>query len=396
MLAFLSIFLRYKKTVILVTFAGSVISAAGTYLISPRYISTAAFMPAGIENELTGGGGYFAHLGALGDTYSAFARVRRNFIIDYIVRSGTMSRLMSERFDLKEIYDVENEEEVRKKLMEATGVDVMDEGILEIAVESEDPVMARDMAQAYLGYIDSLLVSMSMESAGSRRRYLESEVERRKNKIAEIDSVLQEYTDRTGVFDIQEQARAAFLVLAGITTRENILEVEKRIWEISLKENNPEMMKIDIELEKLEEQLSIMMEREGKKGLSPPLNKLPELAKEYMSLVSEKIMHEFSLAFVMIKLEDARISESNNEGVLRIIDPPYVPEMRSWPKRKQIVIIFTLASLFWCLFFILLYEEMKAGLFRGWKEISGKDGDIAGKGADSISRGDTRTSGSDQ
>ncbi|MBN2183794.1 MAG: hypothetical protein JW746_00550 [Candidatus Krumholzibacteriota bacterium] len=381
---------------ILVTLAGGVISAAGTFLISPRYISTAAFMPAGLENELTGGGGYFSNLGALGETYSAFARVRRNFIIDYIVRSGTMSRLMSERFGLREIYDAENEEEVRKKLMEATGVDVMDEGILEIAVESEDPVMAKDMAQAYLEYIESLLVSMSVKSAGSKRKYLENEVKRRKHRISEIDTLLQEYTDRTGIFDIQEQARAAFLVLAGIAARENMLEVEKRVWEISLKESNLEMMKIDLELEKLEEHLSMMMEEEGAKGITPPLSKLPELATEYMSLAGEKMMQEFSLAFVMIKLEDARISESSDEGVIRIIDPPYIPEIRSWPKRKQIVIIFTLASLFWCLFFILLYEEAKAGLFKGWKERSIEGGDISGRDVDPISSGNTRPKGSNQ
>ena len=235
---------------------------------------------------------------------------------------------------------------------------------------------------------------MSVESAGSRRKYLETEVERRKNRIAEIDSVLQKYTDRTGVFNIQQQARAAFLVLVGISARENLLEVEKRVWEISMKESNLDMKRLDLELEKLKEQIFIMMEGEGKKGLYPPLKNLPEIAIGYMSLVSEKMMQEFTLAFVMIKLEDARISESSNASVIRIVDPPYVPGIRSWPKRKQIVIIFTLASLFWSLFFILLYEQIKAGLFSGWKEGSREDGEMIRAG---IGSGDNKhSSGSDQ
>ncbi len=385
MLTFLLAFLRHKKTVILVTLAGGVISAAGTYLITPKYISRAAFIPAGSENELTGKGGYFSDLGSLGSTYSTLAMVRRSFIIDYIVRSGQMSRLMSERFNLRELYDAGNEEEVREKLMESTGVDVMGQGVLQISVEAEDPVMARDMAQAYVEYVDSLLVSMSVRSAAARRIYLEKEARRRNDNIARIDSLLKDYADRTGVFNIEEQARAAFLVLAGMTARENILEIEKRVWEISLKENNLEMIKIELELEKLEEQLSDMMEGEGKRGLSPPLSELPGLATEYMDLIGEKMMQEFALAFVMTKLEDAKISEASYESVIRIIDPPYVPEIRSWPKRKQIVIIFTLATLFWCLFFIVLREEAAAGLFDGWKAGRGRQKDgRAGSGEGAV------------
>jgi len=378
MLTFLTIFLRYKKTVILVTLAGSIISAAASFFIPPRYISVAAFMPAGVENEITGGGNFFSNLGSLGDTYSAFVRVRRNFIIDYIVRSRAMSRLMSERFDLKTVYDVKSEEEVRDRLMKATSVIVRDEGVLEIGVEAEYPAMSRDMVQYYLSSIDSILISMSVESAGSKKNYLEEEVSRRRGRIAEIDSELKRYIDKHGIFEIQQQARAAYLVMAGITARENMLKVEKRILEMSMKDSYPEMKMLDLELEKIEEQISEMFEGKGAKGLFPPLKNLPAIATGYMALVNDRMMQEFALAFVMLKLEDAKVSEASDVSVIRIIDPPYLPGLRSWPKRKQIVIIFTLASLFWTLFFILLYEQIKAGLFHGWKEILPVSGDGAG------------------
>ncbi|MBN2070302.1 MAG: hypothetical protein JW814_02505 [Candidatus Krumholzibacteriota bacterium] len=330
-------------------------------------------MPAGVENELTGGGGFFSNLGALGETYSAFVRVRRNFIIDYIVRSRLMSTLMSEKFDLMTVYGVRSEEEVREKLMRATIVIVRDEGVLEIGVESENPVMARDMVDAYIGYIDSILVSMSVASAGSTRKYLEDEVARRRGKIAVIDSSIQDFSDRHGIFAIQQQARAAFLVMAGISARENLLEIERNILERSMKDNFPEMKMLDLELEKIEEQLKNMMEGGEASVLFPPLKEFPEIASGYMSLVSDRMIQEFALAFIMLKLEDARVSESSDASVIRIIDPPYIPGVRSWPKRKQIVIVFTLASFFWALFSILLYEQIKAGLFRGWKEGMSKE-----------------------
>ena len=363
MFSLFSIILRHKKLVILVTVSGFLVSAALSFVIPPRYISTVAFMPAGVENELAGSGGFFSNLGMLGDTYATLVRIRRNFIIDYIVRSRTMSRLMSEKFDLQKKYKADSEEEVIKELQKCTSVIVRDEGILEVAVEDRNPVQARDMALAYVEYIDSMLVDMVVEGSKSKYRYLEKEKNRRKYRLAESDSTLQFFIEQHGIYDVQQQARAAFLVLAGISAREKMLEVEKRILEVSFREGNPELDKINLELEKLEEQLIDMVEGDGGGALFPPLKDIPGIGAEYMFLVSEKMLQEFALAFVMVKLEDAGISASEKVSVIRIIDPPYIPEIRSWPKRKQIVMVFTLASLFWVCFVLLVLEQFREGRF---------------------------------
>ncbi|MCK4235689.1 MAG: hypothetical protein KAX38_01130, partial [Candidatus Krumholzibacteria bacterium] len=64
-----------------------------------------------------------------------------------------------------------------------------------------------------------------------------------------------------------------------------------------------------------------------------------------------------------LMLEDARISANRETSVIRVIDPPFVPEKRAWPKRKQIVIVSTLAALFWTCFFLALRENWRKGMF---------------------------------
>ena len=112
MLLFIRIILRHKTAVILVTSAAFVVSAAVSLILPPRYQSYAAFMPIGVEKELTGQGGFFSSLGSFGEAYAAMMRVKRNAVLEFILRSRRMSDLMSRRFSLDEVYGTGDSEKV--------------------------------------------------------------------------------------------------------------------------------------------------------------------------------------------------------------------------------------------------------------------------------------------
>ena len=64
MLSFLSLILRNKKTIMLAAIAGFVISAAISLVLPVKYKSLAAFIPGGVERELTGSNSFLSSLGA--------------------------------------------------------------------------------------------------------------------------------------------------------------------------------------------------------------------------------------------------------------------------------------------------------------------------------------------
>lgn len=363
MLSIISIILKYKRTVAAVTAAGAVVSVVISLLIPPRYISSVSLLPAGVEEELSGSGSFFSQLGTAGEAYSDLLRVRRNFVISYIVESRKMGDMMSRRFSLEELYGTDSPEEVREELGERTHVDVREEGVIVISVEDSDPVRARDMAEGYSEYLDSILIGLNAESAESTRRYLEGEYLRRKRRVEDADSLMKIFLDENRIFGLEEQASAALEVLARIGARRSELEIEKRLLETSMKEGSPRLDRVTLELEKLEEQISSMMTGEDEGGLFPPLSEIPELTSKYISLAAERMMQEFAMAYVGVKLEDARISAQKRVSMIRIIDPPAVPGRRAWPKRKQIVIVLTLASFFWACLVLLAREQIREGRF---------------------------------
>ena len=360
MLSFLSVILRRKKTIALAAAVGFVISIVISLVLPAKYISMASFIPGGVEQELTGSNSFLSRLGAFSESYATFIRVRRNYIIDYIVRSHRMASLMDSRFDLKEMYGKDSSEEARQELSERTYVNVRDEGVLEIAVEAPDAILARDMTAAYIEFVDSILLELNIENAEAKVAFLEEALARGEQARVASDSVLSGFMASKGIFEIESQAKAAFQIIGVLTARVSALEVERNMLSMTRRESSPDLKKLNLEIEKLRAEIDRTTETGGGGGLIPPISDMPGLATEYLGMMAERMAQEFALAYLRLKLEDTRISANRRVSTIRVIDSPVVPDRRSWPKRKQIVMILTMASVFWTCFVIVIREKMSA------------------------------------
>ncbi len=362
MISLISVFLRHKKLIIIVTAAALVVSAGVSLLIPPRYVSYVSILPLGVEKDISGLRDFFSSLGELGEISATLLRARKNLIIDNMIRSMHMSVLMDERFDLASVYGERDREGIHERLKRQTGVVLKDEGVMVLSIEDESPERAKEMLEAYIENLDSMLVDLVLENAEKKRQFLLGEIERREKRIAMADSALQRFQLEHGLYDIEEQARAALMVAAALSARQSMLEVETELLEMTLKRGSPELEALRSELDLVEGQISDMRKGvERGQSLFPPLNDFPGLASEYARLLTERKLQEFVIMYLSLQLEDARMSSNRRMSVLKVIDPPFVPERRVWPKRKQIVMVSTLAALFWATFILLVVESRGSG-----------------------------------
>jgi len=335
------------------------------------------FMPLGIEKEITGMEGFFSQFGSFGESLSEYIRARKNYIIELILRSRRMSQLMNERFGLEDIYGVKGLDMVREKLRENTGVYIRNEGVIELTVEDSDPERAFEISRSYIEFLDSTLISLNMMYANEKVRFLKGEIERRESVVASLDSSLAEFQREYRLFDISKQAKATVDIVSALMSRLALLDIEKKLLGMMLKPDMKEFEKVNAQIEAIEDELRLI--KEGSRGersrLIPPLDELPELSRDYIEIVSKIKTEEFVLAYLRMNLEDAIITANSRISVIKVIDPPFVPERRSWPKRKQIVLVSTLASLLWACFFMLLVDEIKKGnILNRIRSIYGEDG----------------------
>jgi capsule polysaccharide export protein KpsE/RkpR len=381
----LSVIFRHKKAIVLITAAGFVLSAAVSLVLPPRFVASTMFAPVGVEKDITGLRDFFAPMGAFGESFAAYLRARKNYIIDYIIRSRRMSKLMDARFDLRGMYGTADFEEARRKLGEHTSLVIRDEGVIELGFEDRSRDRAIAVTDAYVAELDRILIDLTIESSRDRIAFLTGEIERREHEIEVTDSLLQDHLGRYGLYEMQQQVRAMLDIVSDLSSRLSVLDIEKKLLEMTMKPGGDELERVELEWNKLREQILLLRERGAAPNLFPPLKMLPEISTRYLQLMSERRMQEFVAAYLRLKLADAEVSANSHVSVLKILDPPAAPERRSWPKRKQMVLISTAAAFFWGCFFLLVRERWRERAFGVGGDAS--TGAPPGEGLDAGSEG---------
>jgi tyrosine-protein kinase Etk/Wzc len=361
MLPLLSIVLRYKWVVIAVTAAGFALSAVVSLILPPRYVSSAAFMTIGVAQDVTALRDYFAAFGEFGDSYAMLIRGQKNLIIDSFLRSDRVTDAIVRRFDLVRVYRANDREDARRKLRRNTRVTIGDEGVIYLGVEDRSAERAHGLASAYLSILDSLILDLMMQNSRESMRFYGEEIERIERDIAVSDSLLGDYLREHHMYDMEEQMHAMLDVITSLSARLSIVDLEKRILETTMKPGTPSYERTKLEWEKLREQLLLLRDTGVEPALFPSFKNLPGITAGYVRLLSTRRVKEFVLAFLRVRRAEARIASESGTGTLRIIDPPAIPEKRSWPKRKQIVLFSTVASFFWAVLGLLVRERIRDG-----------------------------------
>ena len=222
------------------------------------------------------------------------------------------------------------------------------------------PQRAFALLDASLKALDSLLADFAIESARERMTFLEQEIGRRERAIKRSDAAIEAFLRQYGLIDVEQQARATLAIVTELSARLSLLDVERKLLEQSLKPASLEIEQATAEWEKLRAQLIAL--REGAKddsAIFPPLKDLPGIGTRYLELVNERRMEEFVLAYLRVQHEDALVSANSTVSTLRIIDPPAIPERRTWPRRTQIVLVSTVAVFFWVSLAVLVDERRR-------------------------------------
>jgi capsule polysaccharide export protein KpsE/RkpR len=386
MIALLLAIIRRKKTILCVTAAGFLISAAVSVLLPSRFVASTMFAPAGIEKDLTNLKEFFAPMGSFGESFATYLRARKNYLIDYIIRSRRMSDLIDARFDLRGMYGVADREEARRKLGEHTSVVIKDEGVIVLGVEDSDRERAIAMAGEYLAQLDTILLALVVENSRDRMQFLNGQVARRERAMETADSLIGSYLGQYGLYEMEEQVRVMLGIVSDLSSRLSVLDVQKRLLALTMKPGSDDLDRIEFEANQLRGQLLLLRETGAEPNLFPPFKKLPEISTRYLQFMSERRMQEFMLAYLRLRLADAEVTANSRMSAIRVLDPPSAPDRRSWPKRKQIVLVSTAAAFFWASFFMVLLEHRAAVSGPAGRDTRGGTGAVGGSesGSESV------------
>jgi len=286
-----------------------------------------------------------------------------------MTKSRTVLDRVVDRFDLMKLYKGKYREDARKNLVGVLKVqEDRKSGIISLTVEDRDPKRAADMANAFVEELKSLAGGLAISEAGQRRMFFEDQIRQTKESLARAEEEVKGFQQRTGMFQVDAQARAIIEGIARLRAGIAVKEVEAKVLRSFATAQNPDLQRVEEEIRALRAELEKVETSKGR-GFDPlmPSGRVPEMGTEYLRKLRQLKYNETLFELLSKQYELAKLDEARDAVVIQVIDRAVPPERKSGPHRSRIVLLPTVIILFLSVFIVLLLEHP-------WKK-SGKSPD---------------------
>jgi capsule polysaccharide export protein KpsE/RkpR len=341
------------------------------YLIPKRYESTTRLMPpdssstSGLAMAAAAmtGGAAGAGLGSLANDVLGLKSSSDVFV--GVLASRTVQDKLIEQFNLKKIYHDSRMEDARKDLADHTSVSVERKSqIISIMVVDHSAERAAAMAQAYVAELNRLVAELSTSSARRERIFLEERLRTADVDLKAAEKDFSEFASKNVAIDMKEQGKA--MVEAAATLQGELIAAESQYQAMRqiYTDQNARVRSVKARVDELQRQLEKLGGKNdvgpgpltadaGSSSLYPSIRKLPLLGVTYADLYRRTRIQEAVLETLTKEYELAKVQEAKEIPVVKVLDPAYVPDKKSFPPRLLIIFAGTMAALLGTAFWIL-------------------------------------------
>jgi uncharacterized protein involved in exopolysaccharide biosynthesis len=330
---------------------GLVAAVVIAFLIPNRYTSSAELMPpdqtssmgsamlAALSNRVGGG------LASMAESALGVKSTGDLFI--GILQSDTVRDDLIKKFDLQKVYRTRYIEDTRKALAEHTGISSDSKsGILTVSVTDRDPKRAAEMAQEFVHELNWVVTHLSSSSAHRERVFLDQRLKQVKANLEDSEKQFSQFASQKGAIDVPAQGKA--LVTAAATLQGELIAAQSELeaYKQIYTDNNVRVRSLQARVNELHNSLQKLAgkganENSSAQQLYPSLRELPLLGVTYADLLRRMKVEEAIFEVLTQEDELAKVQEAKDTPSVTVLDPPLVPDKKSFPPRLLILILGT-------------------------------------------------------
>ena len=333
----LLVFARNWRRIALTTVAALVVGAASTFLLKPTFTATALIMPP--QQQQSTVSTMLGQIGALaalsGNSAAGLLKNPSDLYVGMIMSRTTTDRII-ERFHLQSLYRDKTMDDTRKDFKSNIHVEAAKDGLIEIGVKDHDPNRASAMANGLVDELYHLTSTLAITEAAQRRLFFNEQLEDEKAALASAEDNLKKTQEKTGLIQLTGQAEEIIRSVAQLRAQIVSREVQMQAMRTYATEENPDVSRLQQEIDALQKQLAVMEKNQG--PLHPgdtqvPTGQVPTAGLEYARKLREVTYHSTLLNLLSREYEAARIDEAKSAPIIQIVDRAVPPEKKSGPHR---------------------------------------------------------------
>ena len=214
--------------------------------------------------------------------------------------------------------------------------------------------------------------------------FFEVQLKTAKEDLASAEVNFQKIQQDQGLLRLDAQSGVIIGRLANISSEITARQVELATLKSYSTENNPDVQLLEHELSALQAEAGRLERHNGPSTFSNlGLKDVPKAGEDYIRAQREVLYHQAFFDLLLKQYEAARLDEAKEGAVIQVVEPAIEPDRKSAPSRAVILLIFTIAGMFFgCLsayylrpFKHFLSNPESATAIQGlWDALSGRKG----------------------
>lgn len=291
--------------------------------------------------------------GALGDTGGGLASLAEGALgikttgalFVGILESDTVQDDVIHKFDLQRVYGNHYIEDARKALAAHTDISESEKsGIVTVSVTDHDPHRAAAMVREYVNELNWVETHLSTSSAHRERVFLDHRLAQVKASLEEAEKQFSQFASQKGAINVPAQGEA--MVTAAATLQGELIGAEAELKSLRqiYTDNNVRVRSLQAQVDELHQQLAKIAgagvdENSSAQQIYPSLRELPLLGVAYADLLRQTKVQESVFEFLTQQDELAKVQEAKEIPSVKVLDPPLVPQKKSFPPRLLIMFV---------------------------------------------------------
>ncbi len=337
-----------KRTILWVTAAFAIVAIIVSLLLPKRYTATVTLLPPQQSSSMSAA--LASQLGSLGGMAAlaggSLGLKNPNDMFVAMLKSRTVEDAMIEHFGLMQEYHKKFLSDARKEFEGYATVDGSGkDGLIHISVEDRDSRRAAEMANGYVDQFRTLSEHLAISEASQRRLFFEEQLQQAKDNLANAEEALKLTEQKTGLIQLDSQARALIESAAILRAQVSAKEVQIQSMQTYATGENSQIVQAKQELDSLRAELAKLGGTEDSAGgLIVPKGAVPQAGLEYVRRLRDVKYYETIFDILARQFELAKLDEAKEGALIQVVDPAIPPDKRSFPKRALIVIGATLGG----------------------------------------------------
>ena len=228
------------------------------------------------------------------------------------------------------------------------------EGAKFIEVSWDDPVIAADLANYTLKALEIYLSQNTLTAGQKNLQFIEKQLGKAEKELRQGEEALRNFNTDKKYFIKFTESEVLAKALIEMQTMHAKAEVDKEVMLQFRNKRSPQVQQLSLGNEALERQI-----KNYSNILQNRSNQVGSLKVEKEFLTKELEVYQEIYKQLRIQLEQQRLEASKDETLFRVIDPALEPEPPSKPKKRLIVALSAVVSLFFGIFLVFLIEFVR-------------------------------------